>query len=34
MKFTFTEICKLLKENGIEWSEHEDLDTVTEKKIG
>lgn len=34
VKLTFSEGIQLLKENGVEWSEFEDLDTVTEKKLG
>ena len=34
VRLTFAEGIQLLKENGIEWPEMEDLDTVTEKKLG
>ncbi|EAS04430.2 aspartyl-tRNA synthetase protein (macronuclear) [Tetrahymena thermophila SB210] len=34
VKLTFEEGCKLLKEAGIEQNPLEDLDTVTEKKLG
>ncbi len=34
VKLTFEEGIQLLKENGIEWSVEEDLDTTVEKKLG
>lgn len=34
VKLTFEEGIQLLKENGIEWSVHEDLSTEVEKKLG
>lgn len=34
VKLTFEEGVQLLKENGIEWSVHEDLSTEVEKKLG
>lgn len=34
VKLTFQEGIDLLKENGVEWPPMEDLDTVTERKLG
>jgi aspartyl-tRNA synthetase len=34
LKLTFEEACKLLKENGVEQSVHEDFNTEIEKKLG
>ena len=34
VKITYEEGMALLKENGVEWDVHEDIDTPTEKKLG
>lgn len=34
LKLTFEEACKILKENGVEQSVHEDFSTEIEKKLG
>lgn len=34
VKLTFAEGIQLLKENGVEWPEMEDLSTEVEKKLG
>jgi aspartyl/asparaginyl-tRNA synthetase len=34
LKLTFEEGIQLLKENGIEWSVHDDLSTKVEKQLG